>query len=178
MAMTADALKGEAEKCIDAGMVAYISKPFHPNDLYQLILHVTKDRTTINNTLQNQVHMSQPLLDMSFLYDISDNDPTYIYDVIDLFLGAMPEGLVKLDKLLNETEDWEAIHKQSHFLKSGVTVIKVGTVFDELNKIENLSRKQQGKAEMIAIMKNINTVFNEVIPELLAIKEKNKPATI
>jgi len=177
VAMTADALKGEEEKCIEAGMVAYISKPFHPHDLYQLILQVTKDRIQVNNTQQNQAHMSQPLLDMTFLYDISDNDPTYIYDVIDLFLGAMPEGLVKLNKLLNETDDWEAIHKQSHFLKSGVTVIKVGNVFDELDKIEALSRKHEGKAEMITIMKNINAAFNEVIPELLAIKEKNKPAS-
>lgn len=38
IAMTADAMKGESDKCIDAGMQDYISKPFEPKDLFEKIL--------------------------------------------------------------------------------------------------------------------------------------------
>ncbi len=38
IAMTADAMKGESDKCIDAGMQDYISKPFDPQDLFNKIL--------------------------------------------------------------------------------------------------------------------------------------------
>ncbi|MGN6568095.1 MAG: response regulator [Flavipsychrobacter sp.] len=41
VAMTADALKGEADKCFEVGMNDYISKPFAPKDLYKKILYLT-----------------------------------------------------------------------------------------------------------------------------------------
>jgi len=40
VAMTADAITGEADKCIEVGMNGYISKPFDANDLYNKILEL------------------------------------------------------------------------------------------------------------------------------------------
>lgn len=42
IAMTANAMQGDREKCIDAGMDDYISKPFHKKDLVQMIEKVWK----------------------------------------------------------------------------------------------------------------------------------------
>jgi len=42
VAMTADALQGESDKCFEIGMNDYISKPFEPGDLYNKILHLTQ----------------------------------------------------------------------------------------------------------------------------------------
>ncbi|MBI3815476.1 MAG: response regulator, partial [Nitrospinae bacterium] len=39
IAMTANAMKGDRERCIEAGMNDYVSKPFHRNDLLRKVEH-------------------------------------------------------------------------------------------------------------------------------------------
>ena len=175
-AMTADALKGEAEKCIEAGMNGFISKPFEPIDLYRKILNVTngKEKKDSLQEVKTISDMQRPIVDMNFLYEISDGDPGYITDVIDIFLGTMPDGLVKLENLVHKTEDWEATYKQAHFLKSSVSVIKVRDMFDLLGKIEMLAKNKTGKEEIHKLLAEVLAIFKEALPFLLAEKERQQ----
>jgi len=48
IAMTAHALKGDRQRCLDSGMDGYISKPIHARELFETIEHVMEvtPRTT------------------------------------------------------------------------------------------------------------------------------------
>lgn len=116
--------------------------------------------------------MTQQIVDFSFLYDISDNDPQYINEVIKLFLNTMPDGLNKLEVLINDTEDWDAIYKQAHFLKSSASVVRIKNMFDDLAQIEVLAKKHAGKNSILPVFNNIAAAYKEAYPVLIAEQAK------
>jgi PAS domain S-box-containing protein len=173
VAMTADALKGEAEKCFEAGMNGYISKPFEPKELYQEIIRLTK-----KNNIMSQDNTSRPPVDLSYLFELSGHDPVYISEVLDLFLGTMGDGLDQLEHMIRETNDWDGIYRQAHFLKSSVSVVQVRDMFDNLARIENAAQKQEDKEGIIKILDDILEVYAEAHPMLLAEKARHKSGKI
>ena len=181
LAMTADALKGEAEKCFDVGMTGFISKPFEPRDLYHQILQVTNDRKLLEDlkATESPAEKSTELVDFSFLFELSDMDPKFISDVLTIFLETMPEGLDKLNNLIQDGSDWDAISKQAHFLKSSTSVVKVGDMFDKLYDIEKLTKISGTELETIKIIfAEIQELFIQAHPILLSENERYKKAVV
>ncbi|MBL7719521.1 MAG: PAS domain S-box protein [Flavipsychrobacter sp.] len=180
LAMTADALKGEAEKCFDVGMTGFISKPFEPRDLYHQILQVTSERKLLSTMPEdNTTPLSANLVDLSFLFEMADMDPKFISDVLDIFLETMPGGLETLAELLESRNDWEAISKQAHFLKSSTSVVRIGDMFDKLHAIEKMAKENQpDEAAILNIFAEIQRMFREAHPTLIAEGERFKRATV
>lgn len=118
----------------------------------------------------------EPLIDFSYLQELSDGDHKYLYELLDIFLSTTPDGLIKLEQLVKETDDWDAIYKQAHFLKSSVGIVKVRELHPQLARIEQLGRSQDGKAEMIELIDKIKATFNEAHPILIAERDKHKAA--
>jgi len=116
--------------------------------------------------------MEQPIVDLGFLYELSANEPGYIFDVINLFMEVMPEGLNKLEAIAKTTDDFDAIHKQAHYLKSSAAIIKISGMYDDLAKIVSLSRENRGKEEIIERVDHILGNFKEAEPLILAERAK------
>jgi len=119
--------------------------------------------------------MDTPLLDLSYLQEISGSDSTYIYEVLNLFLDTVPKSLEILDQLIRETDDYESIQRRAHSLKSSSSVIKVRDMFDNVARIDMLARSKSGKEEMRTRMEATLINFNEALPHIRAERKKNKP---
>lgn len=172
IAMTADALKGEAERCFESGMNGYISKPFEPKDLYSEILRFT--RQTDNVQLNHTPDMNNSIVDFSYLNDLSGGDPAYIKEVLNLFLGTMPDGLKQLGRLVREGNDFDGIYRQAHFLKSSVSVIRVRNMFDDLTKLEALAKAKSPKEDMMPVMEGLENIYNAAHPILMTERDGSR----
>ena len=106
-------------------------------------------------------------------------DPKFISDVLTIFLETMPEGLDKLNNLIQDESDWDAISKQAHFLKSSTSVVKVGDMFDKLYDIEKLTKISGTEIETIKIIfAEIQELFIQAHPILLSENERYKKAVV
>jgi hypothetical protein len=118
--------------------------------------------------------METPVIDLSYLHSISGNDSKYMYEVLNLFLSTVPESLAKLEKLVKETDDFDAIHKQAHGLKSSFSIVKVGNIFDDIAAIVLLGRQGSGKDEIEERLDRVMTTFSTALPLITAERDKNK----
>ncbi|MES2702495.1 MAG: Hpt domain-containing protein [Bacteroidota bacterium] len=118
--------------------------------------------------------MDTPVLDLSYLTSISGNDSKYMYEVINLFLSTVPDGLKKLEQLVKNTDDFEGIHRQAHSLKSSFSIIKVGDIFDDIAAIVILGREARGKEEIDQRLDNVLATFEAAMPVITAERDRHK----
>ena len=114
-----------------------------------------------------------PLIDLSYILDISGNDTSYIAEVIGIFLDTMQNGLPKLEQLVLDAPDYEKIHKQAHFLKSSAAIIKVRDSYDNLVKINAMSLAKADIDEIRRLVASVISNYEEALPELTKMRNPN-----
>ncbi len=175
IAMTANALGGDREKCLDAGMDDYISKPVKGE-----ILSMAIDRWTVNRDTSATegldpariLDSTSSIIDRTVVSELrglqSSNDPGFFNHLIDLFVEETPRRLTALREAAERGEP-EAIAREAHALK-GSSGHLGATRMDALCEIlENQSRR--GSVSM-AIVKSLDEEFERVAAALRA--EKNR----
>jgi CheY-like chemotaxis protein len=141
VAMTATAMKGEYEKCLEVGFTDYMTKPFEFVDLYKKlckVLHVKIIENVSNNADIKQIE------NYSKVNDIKPYNLSYFEKILqkkDLvaLLKPLYESLnteIQLIVDAIESADWETVSKLAHKLKSSVGYIKANDLLDVLQKIE------------------------------------------
>jgi len=94
VAMTANALQGDREKCIQAGMDEYISKPVKSEDLAQVLQRVFAvndvDQTETDGSLIDDV----PPVDLKRLHEAMGDE---LSEILDIYLEQTSMNLKKLE---------------------------------------------------------------------------------
>lgn len=110
--------------------------------------------------------MSKQLVDFSFVYEMAEDDTTYIYEVVSLFLNTLSDGLTKLGRLVNSGADFDEIRFQSHFLKSSAKVVKVQGMYEGFLEMEETAREHRDRERLVSLYNSLNDTFLLARPEL------------
>jgi hypothetical protein len=118
--------------------------------------------------------MSTPLVDFSFVYEMAEDDTTYVYEVVSLFLNTLSDGMIKLEQLITSEADYDEIRFQSHFLKSSAKVVKVRGMYEGFLELEELTREHTGREKLLPLFNSMKSIFLEARPELEKEVEKTQ----
>ncbi|HEY8187493.1 MAG TPA: response regulator [Pyrinomonadaceae bacterium] len=93
VAMTANALKGDREKCLAAGMDDYIAKPVKSEDMVKLLQRVFADSTSDKEEFDGVSKEVSPPVDLNRLHEAMGDQ---VFEIVDIYLEEMAQNLEKL----------------------------------------------------------------------------------
>lgn len=169
VAMTANAMKGDRELCLSAGMDDYVSKPLDPAELLRAVEAVParvlaeqssdgKPQPTLQLQHSDELADTSPVHSTSPAAPASAGDPdatlidwkrarrsmpggdAFVCEMVELLLTEAP-GLVEQIRAGFENNDAEAVRRAAHMLKSSVGTFGALALHTVIEQIEMLAKK-------------------------------------
>nr|WP_294860391.1 ATP-binding protein [uncultured Fluviicola sp.] len=146
IAITASAMVGDQNKFIEAGMNDYISKPFNPEKLYQLLVKwgYQNNALFVDPKHQEEEVAQVDLLDLSILEERAEGDVAYLLEMYGAYLEMMPQYSIDLIHFF-EDDDWVELRKQAHQILSPARLFGMNETSGLLLRLEKetqLSKKE------------------------------------
>jgi DNA-binding response OmpR family regulator len=121
IAMTAHAMTGDRERCLEAGMDDYLPKPIVPQDLEKVLeTWLNRDRALpppeFEPARKEPSPEKPPLFDRNALEALLMHDETMVQEIIDTFLDDMPRQLQRLKEAI-EKETLQEVQARAHAIK-------------------------------------------------------------
>jgi len=121
IAMTAHAMKGDKERCLQAGMNDYIAKPVSLQSLRKILdkWQITKQKESHFGVISTEETKSteKPLIfDKQALFERTMNDEKLVRKLISIFLKDLPKQMTALKENVKK-RDFENIKWYAHYIK-------------------------------------------------------------
>jgi signal transduction histidine kinase/DNA-binding response OmpR family regulator len=148
LAMTAHAMKGDRERCLDAGMDDYVSKPVHADQLFDKIAQVLGiDRDAAGDTQPAAAEASD--VDWNVALAAVEGNRELLQRVVETALREMPGHVAEMRRALSQ-RDPTTLGKAAYRLKGTLRYFGNTRAYAHAQSLEKLAQDgKSGDAERI-----------------------------
>ncbi|MFA6063546.1 MAG: PAS domain S-box protein [Gallionella sp.] len=155
VAMTANAMQGDRDRCMAAGMNDHVAKPIEPEELWKALLKWVKPHAALsakNCVMTRAVQAAErvPVIDgldtVNGLRRVLGKQSLYL-SMLRTFVGGEKLTIQKIIKALDE-HDWVTAERLVHTLKGASGNIGAGDLQHLAEKLETAIKQQQPRGEI------------------------------
>ena len=167
IALTANALKNEIEKCMEVGMNDYVTKPFEEKHFLQVV--------TKNCNLKMITKKSQPMdieikdikkqYDLVKIIELSHGNDSFVQKMSDLFCTNMKESVNEL-KHGFQANDYPKIKSVAHRMKPMIDNMCIHSLTQDIRDLESINIDTLDTLSIASQLDKLEKIIMEVITDL------------
>jgi PAS domain S-box-containing protein len=152
IAMTAHVVKGDRERCLEAGMDEYVSKPIDSDKLFEAI-----EKLTHAPGITKSIAADSFTVDNALLLKAFDGDWNFLKEVVEVFLDDYPRLLDNLRQSFNEG-DCDTFMRSAHSLKGMLKNFRAETAAEVAFALE----KKGKEADLNGVQADIESLAAQI----------------
>ncbi len=168
IAMTALALKGDRQRCLDAGMDEYISKPIDRDELLKTIDNVMKSYPPVS------IEPSAEVIDIPLALSRLQGNKKLLKEIAVMFLKELPNYLSAIEEALQQGDSYK-LERAGHTLKSAVGNFAAKSAFETVHAVEMAGKNGDMTGAKTAIAELIKQI-DKLKPALEKIAKNDLPS--
>lgn len=176
VAVTANVMPAEKNRCFEVGMNGYVAKPYDPEVIFEAIAKVV-DRKKIKmpalkkaeEKLKKNAPSSQTakgkLYDLANLEKLSGGNSDFVKKMIQMFLDKIPVSVKELQDSYDKG-DLKNVGNVAHRIRPTINSLRIEGTAQALRSIEENAKKGQNLDDLPSLLEEVKISIEEVSEQM------------